>query len=280
MGELNEAVEVKWKMAELVYLYGVIPGKELEKEAWPAYKGLDGKNDVYPMTIKNMAALVCQLDENEYSEAAIKEKTNDMEWLRENAFHHHEMLIALNERYNVIPMKFCTIFANEENLRKTIEKNEENLKNSFAFIDGNEEWNLKIYCDDNELKKHVSSHNSNIEAKKEEISQLSPGRQYFAKKKMGQMVDKELKKEKNTVCERVHDQLTGFSLQDTVKKNWNKDVTGRKDQMSWNSVYLVPNARVEGFLDKINQMKDESASHGWKFEATGPWPAYHFASLS
>ncbi|HEX7064562.1 MAG TPA: GvpL/GvpF family gas vesicle protein [Bacillales bacterium] len=267
-------------MAELVYLYGLIPDKELEKEALPAYKGLDGKHEVYPMSIKDMAALVCYLDENEYSEAAIKEKTNDMEWLKENAFHHHEMLIALNERYNVIPMKFCTIFANDESLRETIEKNEAKLTNSFSLIEGNEEWNLKIYCDDTELKKHVSAHNSNIEAKKEEISQLSPGRQYFAKKKIGQMVEQELENEKNAVCEGIHEQLSQFSLHDTVKKNWNKDVTGRKDQMSWNSVYLVPNARVEDFLKKINQLKEEWAGFGWKFEASGPWPAYHFASLT
>ncbi|GGB35662.1 gas vesicle protein GvpL [Virgibacillus dakarensis] len=268
-------------MAELVYLYGVIPAKELEKEAFPVVKGLDQQHKVYPLAVNNTLAVVCHLDDQDYSEESIKEKmNNDMEWLREKAFHHHEMLIALNERYNVIPMKFCTIFANEENLRETIEKNEEKLLRSFSLIDGSEEWNLKIYCDDTVLKSYISANNANIEAKKEEISQFPPGKQYFAKRKIEQMVDKELEKEKDKVCENAHAQLRQFSLHETIKKNWNKDVTGREDNMSWNSVYLVPVSHVTGFLQKINELKDTWANLGWKFEATGPWPAYHFAGLS
>lgn len=268
-------------MAKLFYLYGLIPDKEAAKESLPAFKGLDDHHDVYPMSIKNMMAVVCQLNEEDYSEELIKEKTNnDMEWLQEKAFHHHEMLIALNKRYNVIPMKFCTIFANEQSLRHSIEINEEKLTDSFALLDGNEEWNLKIYCDDKKLKELVSVHNSTIEAKKEEISKLSPGKRYFEKRKIEQMIDKELEKEKNVVCEGVHEKLARFSLHDTVKRNWSKDVTGRNDSMSWNSVYLVQGPQVEDFLGEINQLKDRLAGLGFTSEASGPWPAYHFASLT
>lgn len=268
-------------MAELVYLYGLIPSEEADEETLPEFKGLDGEHDVYPLAIKNTVAFVCHLDGNDYSEESIKDKiNNDMEWLQEKAFHHHEMMIALNERYNVIPMKFCTIFANEDSLRETIENNEEKLLDSFARIDGNEEWNLKIYCDDDELKKHVTDHNSNIEAKKQEISQLSPGRQYFEKRKIEKLIDQEMENEKNKTCQEVHDQLTRFSLHDTVKKNWNKDVTGRVDNMCWNSVYLVPAAQTDRFIEKMNELKEPLAEQGWKFEASGPWPAYHFSSLT
>lgn len=267
-------------MAELVYLYGLIPANETQKQSVHDLKGIDGHHDVYTIPINNITAVVCNLNKNEYSEDAIKEKiNNDTEWLKEKAFHHHEMLMALHKQFTAIPMKFCTIYENKENLTEVIEKNREKLTNSFARLDGNEEWNLKIYCDDEKLKQHVSQDNSNIDAKKQEISQLSPGRQYFEKKKIDQLLDTELEKEKNTVCESLHQELTGFSLNDTIKRNWSSDVTGTSDTMSWNSVYLIPVPLVEDFLERVEQSKDKLLDQGWRFEASGPWPAYHFASL-
>lgn len=267
-------------MGELVYLYGIVPDEEAGQKALPAFKGLDGEHDLCSVSINNMAALICHLDEDDYSEVSIKEKmNNDLEWLQEKAFHHHEILMALNERYTVIPMKFCIIFSCEQNLRETVEKNQATLTQAFTVIKGNEEWNLKIYCDDPELKKHVGAHNADIEARKKEISRLSPGRQYFEKRKIEKMLDVSLEREKNRVCEEIHDRLTGLSLHHEVKRNWNKDVTGRNEEMSWNSVYLVPNAEIDRFLKEIKHLKDQYAS-SWTFEVTGPWPAYHFASLT
>ena len=64
---------------------------------------------------------------------------------------------------------------------------------------------LKIYCDDEQLKKQVSESNASIEAKRQEISQLPRGRQFFEKKKMDELLNQELENEKNRFCEKVHD---------------------------------------------------------------------------
>ncbi|MGG1576125.1 GvpL/GvpF family gas vesicle protein [Fictibacillus sp. NRS-1165] len=268
-------------MSDLIYLYGLIPTEEEKRESVIPFKGLDEQKEAYSVQIGKITAVVCNLDSKEYSEASIEEKiNNNMEWLQKKALHHHNALLNLKQKYTVIPMKFCTIYKNENSMRKTIENNQEKITDSFLHLAETEEWNLKIYCDDSLLKKYVSGRNINIASKKEEISKLPPGRQFFEKRKLDQLLDKELETEKESVCEQIHDRLKQFSLNHTVKNNWSKDVTGKKYDMSWNSVYLIAVDRVEEYLEEINSMTKEMEEYGWKFEASGPWPAYHFASMA
>lgn len=268
-------------MAELVYLYGLIPAEEARTEPLPSLKGLDDQHDIQIFPLDNLTAIICHLDSNDYSENAIKEKiSNDMEWLQKKAFHHHETLLTLQKLYTVVPMKFCTIYSNEMSLKNTLNEHYSSLKQTFDLLKGKEEWNLKIYCDDTELEQHLIRHNSKIDEQKKAISQLPPGRQFFERKKIDQLVKQELEDEKNNICEKLHDELKHFSMGDTVKKNWSKDVTGREDSMSWNSVYLLPIDHVEGFLNKIHSANEKMAKTGWRLEASGPWPPYHFANLN
>lgn len=267
-------------MAELVYLYGLIKTEDAKSDPLPSLNGIDDQHEIHMFPLDEITAIVCHLDSNDYTETAIKEKiSNDMEWLQKKAFHHHETLLALQKQYTIIPAKFCTIYSNEDSLETTIKKHKTDLITSLALLKGNEEWNLKIYCDDAKLEKHLLLHNSKIDKRKQEISELPPGRQFFERKKIDQLVKDELEQEKNLTCEKIHADLKQFSLKETVKKNWSKDVTGRTDNMSWNSVYLLPFDQVNDFLDSINQTNENLDELGWRFEPSGPWPPYHFASL-
>jgi hypothetical protein len=248
-------------MGDLIYLYGLIPTKEAAAhQSFPSFTGFDGERKLYTIPINNVTAVVCKLDSDHYSEEAIKDKIDsDMDWLQEKAFHHHETVAALYKSFTIIPLKFCTIYMNEDSLKQTIQSNETRIDETLSMLKGNEEWNVKIYSDDHELKKQVSENNSAIEDK---------------------LIEDELENEKNRVCELVHEKLKEHSLHAAIKKNWSKDVTGLKENMAWNSVFLLPIPKVESFLEEMKQFEQELGGTGWRFEATGPWPAYHFSSFS
>lgn len=265
----------------MIYLYGIIPVQEAVKEVLPTLKGLDDKSQIRFLELKETVAVVCHLDGKAYTKELILDKTNhDMEWLQEKAFHHHETLLALHKRFTVIPMKFCTLFSSEDSLREAILQKEDNLLRIFVTIKENEEWNLKIYCDDERIKQHVMAQNPVVLDHQEEIGKMSPGKQFFEKRKMEKIMEQEMEKEKQAVCEQLHERLVEFSLLNQVKRNWKKEVTGRRESMSWNSVYLVSGAKVNEFHEQIRSLKEDILSEGWTLEATGPWPAYHFASLN
>ncbi|MCF6410788.1 GvpL/GvpF family gas vesicle protein [Pseudalkalibacillus salsuginis] len=268
-------------MDQLIYLYGLIPTPAAAQKSFPSFQGFDGESELYTIPINNVTAVVCRLDPDEYSEETIKEKIdNDMEWLQGKAFHHHETMVKLYKEYPVIPLKFCTIYKNEQSMYDKIQASEEKIEQTFESLEGNEEWNLKIYCDDEKLKHDVSKNNYEIEAKKKEISALTPGRRFFEMKKIDELVEEELEKEKNRVCEKLHEKLKEFSVKAEIKRNWSRDITGLKENMAWNSVFLLPVAKVDSFLDEVKRLEKERGQNGWRFEASGPWPAYHFSSFS
>mgnify|MGYP001044129473 CR=1 FL=1 len=268
-------------MDGLIYLYGLIPTAEAVKNSIPFLKGFDGTSNLYTIQLDEITAIVCNLDSGQYSEDSIQDLINsDMEWLQEKAFHHHETVMHLSTMFTVVPLKLCTIYKNKASLVTTVKANEPKMLETFDIISGNEEWNLKIYCQDELLKKLVSESNPVIEAKRAEISKLPKGRQFFEKKKLEKLIDLQLEEEKNKVSEQIHLDLAELALKANVKRTWSSQVTGRQEQMAWNGVYLVTKSQVEPFREKIQQYQNFMRERGWLFMATGPWPAYHFSSVS
>ncbi|MEM1503883.1 GvpL/GvpF family gas vesicle protein [Domibacillus sp. 8LH] len=268
-------------MDRLIYLYGLAQTEETASQPLPSLKGFDDIGDLYNVPIGKLTAIVCSLDAEEYAEESIKDRiNNDMEWLQEKAFHHHEMVMKLAKMYTLIPLKFCTLYKSEDSLKMAVQSNEAKMLDTFAFITGNEEWNVKIYCEDEQLKKEVSENNPTIEAKRAEISQLPRGKQFFEKKKLDKVIASELEEEKNKVSEHIHSRLSEFAVQGNVKRTWSSEVTGRQEEMTWNGVYLISKSKVEDFLKQIQQYEKDMKEKGWQFQASGPWPAYHFSSFS
>ncbi|MFC0471392.1 GvpL/GvpF family gas vesicle protein [Halalkalibacter kiskunsagensis] len=268
-------------MGDLIYLYGLIPTNEANNHSLPTYKGFDGTARIYTIPIETSTAIVCKLDSENYSEEQIKDRVNnDMEWLQEKAFHHHETVMKLARIFTIVPLKFCTLYKNQDSLAKAVHAKESKIESAFSLLAGNEEWNVKIYCDDQLVKKQIKKSNPVIEAKKAEISQLPKGRQFFEKKKLDKLIQSELEKETNRVTEKIHLHLKGFVLQGNVKRNWSKNVTEKKENMIWNGVYLISETVVESFLEQIQHFEKQMQETGWKFEVSGPWPAYHFSSFS
>jgi hypothetical protein len=268
-------------MSDLLYLYGLIPTNEANDQSLPSITGFDGESELYTITVGDVTAIVCNLDSGKHSEEELKDKIeNDMEWLQEKAFHHHETVLMVSKMYTIVPLKFCTLYKSEDSLKSSIEGNRNKLESTFSKLKANEEWNLKIFCNDKRLREEISESNPAIEEKRKEISELPKGRQFFEKKKIDKLIDNELENEKNRVCVEVHEKLKEQALEGSVKKNRGKNVTGRQENMAWNSVFLIAEDKVDNFIGEVNRFKEELEKTGWSFEASGPWPPYHFSSFS
>ena len=266
-------------MGKLIYLYGIIPKTDAYTENLSTLKGLDDIHEIHTIPLQKTAAVVCNLDEEEYSEKELEKKTNDVKWVHEKAFHHHEILMNIYNQFPVIPMKFCTIYSGMDRLEDTLKPHEADMIGLLKYIEDKEEWILKIYCDAAKVREQVSEKNTTIDGKRKEIAEMSPGRQYLEKRKLDQLIDQEADREKESFSSTIHQELEAKSLHNEVKKNWNKDVTGRTEEMCWNSVYMLEKSTVDPFLSHIKELQDKWESFGWHIEVTGPWPSYHYAKI-
>lgn len=106
-----------------------------------------------------------------------------------------------------------------------------------------------------EFKKGISEMNESVKVKKEEISYLLLGRQFFEKKKIDQLIERELEFYKNKVCEEIYDKFKELLFYDFVKKNWSKDVMGVVGQMVWNSVFFFLFLQIIKFVIEIEEFQ-------------------------
>lgn len=265
----------------LKYLYAFIPAKEFDSESSPKLKGIEEGTTIEFFECDTVTAVICQVDPKEFSEENLAKNTEDMTWLQEKAFHHHQVMNELHTYYTIVPLKFGTIYKTTDNLKAVVEEYKEALSSLLAKLEGKEEWNVKMYVKDDKFRENVKENSEEIKKKREEIESLPRGKQFFEKKKMDQFMEDQIKKEIEHTCKQIDEKLKQYSQEEKIKKNWNKKVTGKTEDMHWNSAYLIDKQEVDDFIDVIKKEQEEAYKQetGIKFEVTGPWPAFHFSNF-
>jgi hypothetical protein len=262
-----------------IYLYGLIPTQELDKGSIPAFSGIDDSYESFVKTIRDVTAVLCPVKGSEYSEYSLDKKTSDISWLKEKAIHHHQVLSELQQQFTVIPLKFCTIFTSLDRLEDSLNKSYEKILSLFSLLKNKEEWNLKVYCNENHLRKFVEEHHPVIRKMKEELRDMSPGKRYLKEKLLDQTILTKIKEQQEEIGEFIHNKVKPLSINYDMKEDLNKRVTGRTDEMILNSVYLIDKDNVAQFKEIVTIGKDNYPTQELKIEVSGPWPIYHFSSI-
>lgn len=257
----------------LIYVYGLIPASELI----PSVDRMD-EHIFHLHKHGEIIAVFEYVDPLVFSQQTIEQHVSDPNWVKDRAVSHHNVLAMLHQQFTVIPLKLCTIFADYKSLEEMLCRHYDEMVALFSNLRGTDEWNLKIYYDKEKLKQHVMLNNNSILELTEEMNGLSPGKQFLMKKKMNAVIELEIENEMKRVCMETHEQLSSASLKETVKKVWGRNVTGIKEEMTWNSVYLM-DRKSSDFLRLVKQLENDFIESGFIFKASGPWPVYHFAHI-
>ncbi|GEK58541.1 hypothetical protein CHL76_08055 [Marinococcus halophilus] len=266
----------------LLYLYALIPTSEYEEAPMEPMEGMEPGNNISFIEHGSITAVVTHVPEEEFSQEKLQKNVEKMEWLQAKAFHHHETMNQLHDRYTTIPLKFGTIFEQEANLAEMIEKYHESVTAQLSYLKGKEEWNVKTYADQQLFTEAVVQNSEEIQAKEAELEAMPAGRRFFEKKKMDQFIEAQADEQIEKHCQSFHDELAARSEGTEIKKNWEKRVTDREKEMAWNAVYLIHSEDREAFIQLIEkrQEKEEAEETGMDLECTGPWPAFHFSGLT
>lgn len=263
----------------LLYLYCFIPSNEIQVDEFTPFQGIDNENMVFLKQMDDITAIVSYVSKEDYAQTVLDQKFQDPNWVEEKGRHHHHSISSLNKDYTVIPMSLCTIFNDEKILEARLIELYPDIVQLFEEIKGNEEWNLKIYFDDNKMKQGVLENNHTILSFKESLENYPKGKQFFMRKKLEKMIEEETEKEIKNVIKKINDDLKNIILKRKTNKIWPKHLTGRSDEMAYNGVYLLSKKQINAFKERIQHNENNYKECGWVFEFSGPWPPYHFSSL-
>lgn len=264
----------------MIYVYGLIPAWEATTNSLPERLGIDGTCTTLWKQYEEILAWVCELDETEFSQEKIDQLIQDPLWLQEKGQHHHERIAELQREFTVMPMSFCTIFADEDSLKRTLQQTYDRVLSVFSRLQGHHEWSVKMYRHQEESKAFLMAHHDPILALRAEIEQMPPGKRFLMTKKLDQQIDTMIMSEIEARWMTLQQRLEEVAAGHQVKPNWTKAMTGRAEDMVYNGVYLVPDEGVDRFFAVIEACKGKMAESGLVVECTGPWPAYHFAKMA
>jgi hypothetical protein len=248
-------------------------------------KSIDEKRAVFTRAYHGLDAVVSMVSLDEFDSEIIQIKArNDLQWIKGKAVIHElvieEALGKGREILSLIPMKFGTIFKEEKALQESINKHYEQFKAILGKLEGKQEWGVKAYLTDSQLfERDVRKNNLIIQEKAREIAGLPEGMAFFMEEELNEIISHEVSRELDRVGEDLYESLSLQAVSSVQNHILGSELTGKREPMVFNAACLVSSGRIEEFQDAVRELNQELRKRGLDIEFSGPWPAYHFATL-
>jgi len=253
-------------MAEARYLYCIVDGS---KKISFGNIGIES-NEVYTIPYKDLCAVTHDCSPEPY-------KSEDEEKVKSWLTTHEKVVEAAWGRFGtVLPLGFDTIIKDEqksdpeENMKKWLKDDYENLKQKLSKLKGKAEFGVQIFWDIKIISEGLIETNREIKKLNDDIKSKSKGLAYMYKQKLENILRKEIEKEADRYFKDFYEQIKRYI--DEIKIDKTKKLEERK-QMLMNLSCLLPKEKSKVLgdeLEKIDNMEEFSVRF------TGPWPPYSF----
>jgi len=257
-----------------IYLFCLIPGSPLRSIAGT---GIDGEHPLFVEVVGDVAAVLSEVNLDDFSGPEAKEKMEDLAWVAPRALRHEEVVMAAMAHGPVLPVRFGTVFSSLAAAAAPLHQRRDALDKFFRDTAGKQEWTLKGYVNLPQARARMTA--VCMAAEKEQLAGLSPGKRYFLEQKIKATVDKDvaawLKEMGRDILIIAREASLGFS----ECRLQSREVTGRDEEMFFHGALLVPDrsvAALEGAMDAWNTRRE---AQGLQIGLSGPWPPYHFAPV-
>jgi hypothetical protein len=110
----------------------------------------------------------------------------------------------------------------------------------------------------------------------ERASDATPGQAYLLRKKIEGLRDEEARAETRRVAQES-ERLLAEACDGVVRLRVLKDEAAGQGELAARLAFLVRREGFEAFRDAAERLATRYTPLGFRFELTGPWPAYNFA---
>lgn len=190
---------------------------------------------------------------------------------RDNLLAHEKVIEAVMRAHTVLPVRFGTIAANEEKVKKILAQEYDRFLDLLNKMEGKRELGVKALFKEEAIFKMILDKYGDIRALKEQIAPLPAVNTHFQRAEIGRMVEVALQKEKDARQAVLLDALTPLALE--VKTN---GLYG--DMMILNAAFLVEQSREPEFDRKVQELADQDGA-AVKYKYIGTVPPFNFVNI-
>ncbi|MEU6280294.1 GvpL/GvpF family gas vesicle protein [Streptomyces sp. NPDC047028] len=210
-----------------------------------------------------LVAVVSTVPHGDFSEEALRERLEDLDWLAATARSHQGVIAALTTVTTPLPLRLATVFRDDSGVRTMIEAREDDFRRALDRLTGRVEWGVKVYVEPEPA-----------EAVTPAAAQPASGRDYLRRRRQSSHSHEETWRRAGTFAEALHARLSAHTEDSRLHPPQNSALSGATGQNVLNAAYLVSRANSEEFVELVDRTKDETP--GMRVELTGPWAAYSF----
>ena len=229
-------------------------------------------NEVYTIPYDSLCAIVHNCSAEPYS-------SDDKDVVRRWVISHQRVVEAALDRFGtVLPMSFDTIIRDtdegsaEDNIRKWLVEEADDLNKKLDRVRGKEEYGVQVFWEPNTIAGVISQTNQEIVKLEEEIKSKSKGLAYMYKKRLGELLKREMGKEAENYFKDFYHRIEDCVSEIKVEKT----KTEVDKQMLINLSCLVARGKTEPLS---NELENINKLDGFSVRFTGPWPPYSFVTV-
>lgn len=239
--------------------------------------GVDPRHEVTLVEHAGLAALVSHVSLSEFGEDELRENLNDVAWLEEKARAHERVLEDALEWTTVVPMRLCTIYRGEEQLRDMLEREHVAFDEALHRLDGRTEWSVKLVAEPGALERAATGEG---DPSADDEPALEAGAAYLRDRSRRAHARDEADAIAEDWSRDVHERLTARSVEARVNPVQNPELSGHVGDMLLNGAYLVDDSAHAAFRGTVDELDREYGPRGAAVELSGPWPPYNFSESS
>jgi hypothetical protein len=223
-----------------------------------------------------LAAVVSGVPLDTYGEVALSERLKDATWTATRALRHERVAEHFARRAAVVPLRFGAIYLRHEGVAEMLGERAAQFREVLKRLGGREEWGLNVYVERARLREEVTNVSARLREMEERADASAPGQAYLLRKKIEGLRDEEARAETRRVAREVEETLAA-ACDGAARLRVLKDEATEQGELVARLAFLVRHDAFGDFRAAAERLADRHTPLGFRFELTGPWPAYNFA---
>lgn len=257
----------------VVYVYGIVSAA-LDVSGAPC--GLDDA-PVKTEREGELAALFSYLDAATYAGGTAEARAGDVAWIGPRAVAHDAVLTWASDAGGVVPFPMFTLFSNEDAARAMLRERCAALSATLERVTPAQEFTVRIYRLDASSNDALATLSPRLAELERQAESASPGQRYLLARKLETERRAELRRLAAEVAAESYAALQQVSV-DAVRDPLPsaREGSGDSGTAALNASFLVRRDATSDFQAALTALARRYEPAGFRFELTGPWPAYHF----
>jgi len=239
-------------------------------------EGIEEHAGLEAVEAEGLSAVVSAVPLEAYGEGALDARLEDATWTATRALRHERVAEHFARRAAVVPLRFGAIYLKREGVAAMLKERAAQFREVLARLEGREEWGVNVYVERARLREEVTRLSARLREMAERADASTPGQAYLLRKKIEGLRDEEARAETRRVAREVEDTLKEV-CDGSVRLRVLKDEATEQGELAARLAFLVPREGFDAFRAAAERLADRYTPLGFRFELTGPWPAYNFA---